>query len=802
MKKISTFLLSLTFISSLAIEAPYSKTKLAFKENKGQISDQYNKSRPDVLFTGNVGDLAFQMKKDGISYQFCEVNKWSENSRAKSVSSKNIKRPEQSTLYRIDINWINSNTEVIERLGEIPGYDNYYLPVCPNGVTFVKSYSDITYKNLYNGINLHYYYSDEQLKYDYIVSPHSDYKKIKLEINGADKIYINEKKELIIETPLGNITEQAPLVFQEKRILDAEWKVSKNIVSFEIQNINPDLSFTIDPLVRTWGTFYGGSGDDYGFFCQSDNSGNIYLTGTTNYVNTGLATTGAFQVLYGGGGSDAFLIKFNTNGTRIWGTYYGDAGLDEGHSLACDIIGNVYMTGWTDASPNKVHASIGCYQSAFSGWSDGFLAKFNSSGLRIWGTLYGGSGFDEVNGCCIDNSGDLHFVGLTQGDVNNFKIVTPGAYQTTFAGGNGDALYGKFDSNGNRLYATYFGGSGDENSYSCSVDANGNLFFAGITNSSVTTISTIGSHQNTFGGGNRDAFLGKFGTNGMLHWATYYGGSDLEEGFSCTADALGNVFLCGYTGSTNNIGTPGTHKPNITLAPASDVFLAKFNNNGVRQWGTYYGGGNGEVGRCCIVNKISGDIYITGETSSFGIIGDIPTLGCHQDTLGGIDDAFLAKFNTNGALQWGTYCGGNWEDWAFGVTLDPIGNIYITGFSDSTSPNSISTPGCFQSMPATVAYDIFLVKFFDSGTTGIDIKQNTENLSCIAYPNPTSHFLNILSNQNNLLNPKLEITNSLGQTVLKSEFKNQVDVSFLSPGCYFIKISSDEKNYYSKFVKE
>lgn len=801
MKKISILLLSLSVFSSLANDVPHSVNKLSFKENKGQISDQNNKSRPDVLFSGTNGDITFHLKKDGISYQLYRVDKWTTDTKSQNTLTKDIKRPEQSTSYRIDINWLNSNPVLIEKSGELPGFDNYYLPVCPNGVTFVKSYSEITYKNLYNGVNLRYYNKNDQLKYDYIVSPNTDYKQIKLEIKGADKIFLNEKGELIISTPLGKITEQAPVVLQGKNYLDAQWKINGNIITFEILGIDPNLPFTIDPLVRTWGTFYGGNGDDIGLFCQTDNFSNVYLTGYTGYLNTGIATTGAYQVLYGGGNSDAFLVKFNTNGVRLWGTYYGDVGTDEGHGLACDPMGNIYVVGWTDVSPNKIFASVGCYQSAFSGWSDGFLAKFNSSGVRIWGTFYGGSGFDEANSCCLDANGDIHFVGLTQGDANNFKIVTPGAYQTTFAGGNGDALYVKFDANGNRLYGTYYGGPGDENSYSCTLDATGNLYLVGFTTSSLTGISTTSCHQNIYGGGNRDSYIGKFGTNGMLQWGTYYGGNDIEEGFSCATDAIGNVYLYGYSGSFNNIATPGSHKSSMPF-PSIDSYLVKFNSNGVRQWGTYYGGGNGDIGRNCVINKISGDIYVTGETSSYQIPGDIHTTGCHQDTLGGIDDAFLAKFNSSGVMQWGTYYGGNWEDWGFGIALDPTGNIFMTGFSDSTSPNSISTPGCHQAMPATVAYDIFLVKFFDSGSTAINMNDESNSLINL-FPNPTSNSLNLSLFTSESKNQNIEIINSLGQTVLKTEFKNQINVSELASGFYTLLLKDKSGSVITKkFVKE
>ncbi len=164
-----------------------------------------------------------------------------------------------------------------------------------------------------------------------------------------------------------------------------------------------------------------------------------------------------------------------------------------------------------------------------------------------------------------------------------------------------------------------------------------------------------GGHDNTFGGGagSIDAFLVKFNANGVRQWATFYGGVGNERGYSTATDGTGNVYLTGYTVSTTDIATPGSH--DTSFGGMVDAFLVKFNASGVRQWGTYYGGTGDETGYCAVVD-CSGNVYLAGETTS---TTNIATTGSHDNSFGGgTYDAFLVKFNINGVRQWATYYGG------------------------------------------------------------------------------------------------------------------------------------------------
>ncbi|MCB0635928.1 MAG: T9SS type A sorting domain-containing protein [Lewinella sp.] len=195
----------------------------------------------------------------------------------------------------------------------------------------------------------------------------------------------------------------------------------------------------------------------------------------------------------------------------------------------------------------------------------------------------------------------------------------------------------KFDANGTRLWATYYGGTVGELGWSVCTDGDGNVFIAGIANS--TTNIAFNGHQNSHGGGN-DAFLAKFNATGVRQWATYYGGIETDWGRSICTDHAGNVYLAGLTSSITNISSDGFQ--NTYGGSYGDAFLAKFNPNGIRLWGTYYGGTSFDSGYSTSTDA-NGNVYLAGQTSSTTNIAS----GGFQNTYVGNRDAFLVKFADN-----------------------------------------------------------------------------------------------------------------------------------------------------------
>ncbi|WP_317899882.1 DUF7948 domain-containing protein [Aurantibacillus circumpalustris] len=728
------FLASFSVWSTTTPEINNPSKQLSFQENKGQVSDQNSRPRPDILFSGRTAGMNFYLAKNGISYQLQRVDSWK---KCKSPlqrfnpSSSELKVPAQTTVYRLDIAWVNcSNPVQIEKKEALSGYNNYYLASCPDGALNVKSYTNLLYKEIYPGIDLKWYENSGNLKYDYYVSANSNYKNIQLEYKGADKIYVNDKGQLIVETPLGIIKEEKPLVLQNNKKLNATWLVKGNTVSFNIKNVDSSLPLIIDPMVRLWGTYYGGTGDDQTFHVTNDAAGNVFMSGWTTSSGN-MATTGAHQNIFSGGSNtyDAFLVKFNSTAVRQWATYYGGTGVDYGYEVNCDASGNVFVVGETTSSTTGVIATAGAHQvvygssSAPANQGDGFLVMFNSSGIRQWGTYYGGEKPDAVNGLSLDNSGNIYIIGSSQSTLG---IATPGSHQALLSTAE-DGFIAKFNSQGVRQWGTYY--AGNATGKDCANNASGDVYVCGVTTSS-TGIATAGCHQAVFGGGS-DAYYAKFNSLGVLQWGTYYGGSALDAAHTIAVDASGNVYSGGYCASSTGtvFATIGSHQPTYG-GGAYDGYVVKFDQAGVRLWGTYYGGAGYEgIG---VKPDASGNVYVYGSTNTS--TGTAVATSCsYQDQYaGGSSDLFVVKFTAAGSRVWGTYFGSMYSDDGVGLSIDANNDIYLCGITLANSGTVIASNGAHQAIYGGGAADAVLIKLTDCNPgPPIDLTPPSGHLVCV-----------------------------------------------------------------------
>ena len=694
--------------NQVAERLPMGMTGVHFIENKGQITDQYGQLRGDIDFKLTTGkNINAFIGSGNIHYQWYSMNP----------------ETKQVHTYRLDLALVgaNKNAEVL-REEQQSYFEKYYKDGSADGAK-ARTWNRVIYKDIYPNIDWVLYLNGNVFEYDFVVHPGGRVSDIRLQYNGAQSLKLDKNGNLVALTPAGSITEKAPVSFEESgKEIASRFSLSGNRLSFKTGNYNRQEKFIIDPVVE-WATYYGGIGDgnggaewDVGNSTAFDKDKNIYLAGYTNSANN-IATTGSFQDVFGGGvstsppsfpqtiPSDAFLAKFDPEGKLLWATYYGGDKGESGNSVTCDELGNIYLAG-SSGSTNIKLSTPGSHQEDIDGASDAFLVKFDGTGTRIWATYFGGDAGDEATFIVSDKGGHIYMGGNTYGSTN---LAVGNAYQDTFAGGTKDAFLAKFKEDGSLEWATYYGGDADDDCYELAWDAKNQKIYLGGSTDMSTTLASPGAFQDTLNT-YYDGFVAKFDVLGNREWATYYGGNSLDLGYSIACDDAGNVYFSGMTRSTE-LATPGAHQDTILGGTIQGNFLVKFFADGTRDWATYYGGSAAHV------TTQGYSVYLGGQTAD--TIG-IATPGTLHDTLIGLADVFMVKFDTSGVRQWGTYFGSNTNDNGGYLACDGSGNIYMTGrtYRPIGHPNGgLATPGAHQDTFANGgsagSLDAFLVKFSD-----------------------------------------------------------------------------------------
>ena len=366
----------------------------------------------------------------------------------------------------------------------------------------------------------------------------------------------------------------------------------------------------------------------------------------------------------------------------MWGTYFGGTGYDMGTDICQDPSGNLFICGNTDS--NAQLATSGVYQTTLHGWDDAYIARFTEEGNLVWASYFGDSGSEYFYAICCDQNTHLYAYGRCH---DSDSLATPGAEQTVCGGGDYDSFLASFDSTGCLNWSTFLGGSQNEYPWDIVADEDNNVYVVGTTNS-IDSIGTIGSPQPSFAG-ITDGYMVKYNQMGSRIWGRYIGGAYMDE-VQGIDYSDGRIVITGLSSSSSGISTPGVFQDTLLIPNSVDAIVMLLDTSGTKIWGTYTGGTSYDIGKSVAFGH-EWDIYVFGETYS---TSHIATPGTHKDTLTGLRDFIIQKFDVMGQKEWGTYYGGDYSEDCGEVKIDDDQNIYVTGFSRSA--NGIATPGAFQ----------------------------------------------------------------------------------------------------------
>lgn len=644
-----------------------------FIANKGQWTEPF-------LYQLNLPNVAVFVNPNGIRFNLVDPElhelMHDENGRHRL--------PEQPVKHHgLAVDFVGSTSSTIQPQGLQSTYHNYYLGKdASRWQSRVPLYNSLSISNLYTGINMILKPGGINLKYDIEVSPHADPTQITFAYRGAEKLFLREN-QLVIQTSLGEIIEEAPIAWQivDGKPIDVpvSFVLVDSLVRFKLNDYNENETLIIDPNF-IFSSYTGSTIDNWGFTATYDELGNTYGGGIV-FGNGYPTTLGAFQDSMQGGQIDMGISKFSADGLNLlFSTYLGGSQLEQPHSMVVDSAGHLIILGVTNSPDFPVTATA--YDTSYNGgpntafgWTlfvngmDMFIASLAADGTALNGaTFFGGSDVDGANmqlaynygdrargEILTDLSGNIYFASST---------LSSDLPATDTLNGAQDAMIGKFSSNLSTLFwSNYFGGVQADAAYSLKLNSTQTaLYVAGGTKSNNVFLMPHAHQPNIIG--DVDGWIAQFDpATGSIIAGTYNGTPQMDQNFFVALDADDDVYVFGQT--------KGNYPVTSGLWGVTDgtQFIHKFKTNlqqSVRS--VSFGGGQSLGSRKINISPtafmVDGckSIYLSGWGGNVNFEGNtngLPiTTDAYQTTTDGSDFYFLVLDGSWQFLEYGTYFGG------------------------------------------------------------------------------------------------------------------------------------------------
>jgi hypothetical protein len=423
----------------------------------------------------------------------------------------------------------------------------------------------------------------------------------------------------------------------------------------------------------------------------TDSSGNVYVTGL--YINNSLLmydTKGNLvRTLANSGGYDGLVAKYTSSGDLLWTSRHIGPVTTYPTGVAVDSSGNVYAGGTWDGASLTIYSAGEASSNTYGttgGQTDGYIVKYNSSGIVQWSAKVVCSSYDQ-GGMSLktDSSGNLYSVGINVFAAPTFYNASGTVGGSLAWNGTTEGMWlAKYNSSGTFQWALRFVTNDLNTSQGAlSIDSSANLYVSAAYNSNLTLKNAgDGTAATMSNAGSYDAFIVKYSSAGSYIWNARVGGTGSSDEIGNAIDGSGNVYIMGrYTG-TIILYTSG-EASSITLTPINqyDNFIAKYTSAGVLLWATIIASTGNEYQKGISVD-LAGNVYAHGSHE-----GNPVTFYNAGGGVGGTltrtapADAYLAKYTTNGIFVWAaliTGLGSGNEIGSRSIT-DPEGNIYVGG---------------------------------------------------------------------------------------------------------------------------
>lgn len=719
----------------------------AFVENVGQA--RFSDGRPAAYVDATVslpGATAY-VHPTGLHIALSRLHA--------DTSQRRFERGYDVEEFRVDMRLIGSNPSArLERSQPIPGTVRYILPGLPAQGATAQLHSTLTYRDVWPGIDLRMYLTLQGVKYDFVVHPGADPRRIAFVYDGGNQPTLHENGDFSIATPLGTIGERAPYVITSPSdgrpgtVVPSAFAISGQSVRFDIGAYDNTTTLIVDPQ-RVWATYYGFNQSIDEFRSTLDPLGNVIIAGSTTATNMP-SVPGVLQRRLKAN-TDGFVAKFNEFGTFLWHTYYGGSLNDKLFDVTTDAKGVIWACGQSNSKdlPNMEVGSNAYPVDSVQG-TDGVVLSLDANGAWSDSWQYSGREADVLTGIAV-NATRIAVVGYTR--------------SPSFGGNTGNAPWkktlGTFNNTdifisvvkpkttpANRWqndYLVFYGSDELEVSGRIAFDPQGNVVATGLTQNAqfpVTDGTTFKAIE--------DAVVVKFNPTAGRVWATMFGTSNLDEINDIAIDSTGAVIVVGQT-LGNDFPTVTPYK--ATRTGFSDGYIRKYTPAGAVAWSTYYGGDSLDGLYGVSVDK-SNNIWVAGYTRSTNPPVTNDAIQKTLNVVGGGFDGLIGQMNPGGtAVLYGSYYGSPSQD---NPPVPPVGgpapppntdygsdllvdvscekNAYVVFLGRVNSYRMATTAGAYQDSSAldkdTLRFNGFVSYFSNCRDSVVTIQPNGPSTLC------------------------------------------------------------------------